>query len=182
MNVLKKLQSARNELQALNLKKSGKNDFSKYSYYELADFLPSINKINERLGITAALSLSPEACLTIFNSDDPSDCIQFTSRVGTSSLKGAHDIQNLGSEHTYMRRYMYMLAYEIVEHDAVDASNGKPDVDEKSEKMYIEAIEATVTNDCLLNSYNTINEGFKMSKALNNALSSRKIQINKKEK
>lgn len=36
------------------------------------------------------------------------------------ALQGGQAIQNLGGKHTYMRRYMFMGAYEISEGDAVD--------------------------------------------------------------
>ena len=45
LNIYQKIQKARVELQNSKLKKSGKNDFSKYEYFELGDFLPNINKI-----------------------------------------------------------------------------------------------------------------------------------------
>ena len=45
MNIYEKLQEARVELQGMNLKKSGKNSFAQYDYFELADFMPHINQI-----------------------------------------------------------------------------------------------------------------------------------------
>lgn len=40
MNIYKKLQKCRVDLQNSNLKKSGNNKFAGYSYFELGDFLP----------------------------------------------------------------------------------------------------------------------------------------------
>ena len=37
-------------------------------------------------------------------------------------LKGCHPIQNLGAVQTYIRRYLWVTAMEIVEHDALDSS------------------------------------------------------------
>ena len=42
--------------------------------------------------------------------------------MADANLKGTHPIQNLGAVETYQRRYLYMAALEIVEHDAIDAS------------------------------------------------------------
>jgi hypothetical protein len=50
------------------------------------------------------------------------DTISFTSPMADANLKGTHPIQNLGAVETYQRRYLYMAALEIVEHDAIDAS------------------------------------------------------------
>ena len=45
MNVFEKLQKARVDLQKKELKKSGKNTYSNYDYFQLADFLPELNEI-----------------------------------------------------------------------------------------------------------------------------------------
>ena len=45
MNIYEKLQKARVDLQSKGIKKSGKNTFAKYDYYELADFMPAVNSI-----------------------------------------------------------------------------------------------------------------------------------------
>jgi hypothetical protein len=125
MNIYQKLQEARCRLQELSLKKSGKNNFAGYSYYELGDILPPINNINRDLGLCTHVTFNNEfAILNIINSDD-GKILEFTSPMSKASLKGAHDIQNLGAVETYQRRYLYMSAYEIVEHDAVDSSKGK---------------------------------------------------------
>ena len=41
MSVYRKLQEARIELQSKPLKKSGKNKFAGFEYFELGDFLPT---------------------------------------------------------------------------------------------------------------------------------------------
>jgi len=42
--------------------------------------------------------------------------------MAEANLKGAHPIQNLGAVLSYQRRYLWMAALEIVEHDIIDAS------------------------------------------------------------
>ena len=44
--------------------------------------------------------------------------------MAEANLKGTHPIQNLGAVETYQRRYLWMTAMEIVEHDILDASTG----------------------------------------------------------
>jgi hypothetical protein len=127
-NVLVKIAKARVMLQNRNLKKSGKNKFAGYSYYELGDFLPSVNAINEELGLLSVVEISDKnSTLTVFNieSEGGPDEITFITPTAEATLKGAHPVQNLGAQITYLRRYLYMLAYEIVESDAVDASGPK---------------------------------------------------------
>ena len=48
--------------------------------------------------------------------------IVITSPMAEANLKGTHPIQNLGAVETYQRRYLWMTAMEIVEHDILDAS------------------------------------------------------------
>jgi hypothetical protein len=47
--------------------------------------------------------------------------------MSTAELKGCHAIQNLGAVQTYLRRYLWVAAMEIVEHDSLDATTGKDD-------------------------------------------------------
>ena len=120
--VHKKLMQARVELQAMPLKKSGHNKFAGYNYFELGDFLPQVNSIFNRLGLCSVVSFDAEyASLTITDTDDGTNII-ITSPMADANLKGCHPIQNLGAVETYTRRYLWVTAMEIVEHDALDSS------------------------------------------------------------
>jgi hypothetical protein len=121
MSVHKKLMQARIELQGTQLKKSGLNKFAGYSYFELGDFLPAIQSIFNRVGLCGVVSYTSEmATLTIVDTEDGT-VIVITSPMADASLKGTHPIQNLGAVETYQRRYLWMTAMEIVEHDVLDA-------------------------------------------------------------
>lgn len=122
MGVHKKLMDARIQLQAAPLKKSGHNKFAGYQYFELGDFLPTINQIFAKVGLCGVVSFDKElATLTITDTDDGSQ-IELTSPMADANLKGCHPIQNLGAVETYTRRYLWVSAMEIVEHDALDSS------------------------------------------------------------
>lgn len=139
MNVYEKLQKARVELQSMNLKKTGNNKFAGYQYYELADFLPSVNKIMMDLKLTSSVKFTPElATLTITNSEKPDETIEFTSTIAEAQLKGCHPVQNLGAVQTYIRRYLYTNAFEIVEADALDGTTGKEEkiTSEQAKEMF----------------------------------------------
>ncbi len=133
--VYAKLQEARIRLQAAPLKKSGHNKFANYHYFELGDFLPTINQIFHELGLCSVISFTKDyAELRIIDTDVIVDetgavvrsggVITFTSPMAEANLKGTHPIQNLGAVETYSRRYLYVTALEIVEHDALDATTG----------------------------------------------------------
>lgn len=55
------------------------------------------------------------------------DTLEFTKETAPCSLSGAQPIQNLGSKTTYMKRYMYMDAFEIVEGDKIEEMTGAPE-------------------------------------------------------
>ena len=130
LNIYEKLQKVRVELQGKNLKKTGENKFAKYKYYELGDFLPTINKLFlENKLFSQVTFTSEEAMLRVVDIEKPESYVAFTSPMSEADLKGCHAIQNLGAVQTYQRRYLYMTALEIVEHDALDATTGQ----EKSE-------------------------------------------------
>jgi hypothetical protein len=113
---------ARLLLQHAPLKKSGHNKFAGYSYFELGDFLPTINSIFYKTGLCGVVSFGKElASLTITDTEDGSEIV-LTSPMAEANLKGCHPIQNLGAVETYTRRYLWVSAMEIVEHDALDSS------------------------------------------------------------
>lgn len=122
MGVHKKLMQARIQLQSATLKKSGHNKFAGYQYFELGDFIPTINEIFNNLGLCGVVSYDSDiASLTITDTDDNSNIV-ITSPMAEANLKGCHPIQNLGAVETYTRRYLWVTAMEIVEHDALDSS------------------------------------------------------------
>jgi hypothetical protein len=123
MNIYQKLSKCRLDLQKMKLQKSGVNKFAGYNYYELADFLPTINELFDKVGLCAVVSFGTDvALMTITDMDKPEDTIMITSPMAGAELKGCHPIQNLGATETYTRRYLYMTALEIVEQDALDGS------------------------------------------------------------
>jgi hypothetical protein len=123
MTVYAKLNAARAAFHAKSLKKSGKNSFAGYSYFELGDFLIPALQVFETYGLCPIVSFTDEMATLELVDVETGDAISFTSPMAEANLKGTHPIQNLGAVQTYQRRYLYMAALEIVEHDAIDASN-----------------------------------------------------------
>lgn len=124
MNIYKKLQTCRVALQQTAIKKSGHNKFAGYTYYELGDFLPTIQNLFNEHGLCGVVSFTTEtATLTIYDSEkDSGEFIVFTSPMAEANLKGCHPIQNLGAVQTYERRYLWISAMEISETDEISAS------------------------------------------------------------
>ena len=131
MKVLKKLIAVRNELAHLPLNKSGHNKFAGYKYFELGDFLPSVQMLFEKHGLCDVISFDADmARMEIYDVEDGSH-VTFTSPMGSANLKGCHEVQNIGAVESYQRRYLYTTALAIVENDVLDATTGSAPVEQK---------------------------------------------------
>ena len=131
--IYEKLQKCRVELQNLKLKKSGKNNYAGFEYFELKDFLPTVNELFAKNKMFSNFSMTSEiAELEIIDCEDKTS-VKFTSPIAELELKGCNKIQALGGTHTYLKRYLYINALEIVEADLFDAVTGKeePETTEK---------------------------------------------------
>jgi hypothetical protein len=123
MNIYQRLNQARQDFHNLKIEKTGHNKFAGYKYFELGDFLIPALSCFRLAGLSAVISYGKEfATMKIVNVTNPTEVIEITSPMAGAALKGAHDIQNLGAVETYTRRYLWVTAMEIVEHDALDAS------------------------------------------------------------
>ena len=150
MNLLEKLSAVRLTLQRKGLGKTGKNTYSNYDYYELADFMPAVNEIMAEQKLIGMFNMDSEtATLCIVNAEKPEEQQVFTLPVREAVLKGAHPIQNLGAMVTYMRRYLWMAAMELVESDALDAGKAEqkpttPDKNENDPQVYCQKFDVAL--------------------------------------
>jgi hypothetical protein len=145
MSVYKKLQEARIKLQNTELRKSGHNKFAGYKYFELGDFLPAIQKICAEMGLCGVVSFDHNmAFLQIIDTEDSSS-IMFTSPMSSAALKGCHDVQNLGAVQTYLRRYLWVNAFEIVEHDAIEPVTNPNEAPAKKPEAVVAPVAAAKT-------------------------------------
>ncbi len=129
MNIYEKLNHAREKFHSLKLEKTGHNKFAGYKYFELGDFLIPALKVFKEVGLTAVVSFDKDlAKMEIIDSSTTEPLqlgvnhIWITSPMGSAALKGCHEVQNIGAVETYQRRYLWVAALEIVEHDAVDSA------------------------------------------------------------
>lgn len=156
MNVYAKLQAARMKLHDMELKKSGHNKFARYNYFELADFVVPALKIFDELKLCGVVSFGKEvATLTIVDLEGTSK-LEITSPMSSAALKGCHEVQNLGAVETYIRRYLWVAALEIVEHDALDSSEPVKDeskIDRAKVDEYLTKIKSAKNPDALKKIY-----------------------------
>lgn len=118
--------SIRVKLQKADLKKSGKNKFASFEYFELADFLPTLNELMEKEGVNDLFTIEDgKAILTLIKGEEKQSYmipfIMFETPLNTKGAKSMQDIQYLGALNTYYKRYLYLNAFGITDGDVIDA-------------------------------------------------------------
>jgi len=147
MTVYKKLAEARVQLLSVDMKKSGKNKFAGYEYFELGDFLPHTHRIFNDVGLLGVFSFEGSNATLTIHDTDATGSVAFVSPVVSAHNPKGQQIQDLGSTHTYLRRYLWLMALELTEHDSVDAVVvEKPPVERKVEKPVEKPVETPVEN------------------------------------
>lgn len=143
-NLNESIINIRVKLQNAKLKKSGKNKYAGFDYFELADFLPKLNElmleegINDRYHIEEGYAILElvkgeekqeytipfklfETPLT-YKKDKDGNFIR--SKEGEYiQVPSMQDIQYLGALNTYYKRYLYLNAFGITDGEVIDSMN-----------------------------------------------------------
>lgn len=129
--------SIRVKLQNAKLKKTGKNKFAGFTYFELADFLPKLNElmleeeINDKFYIKdgyATLELVKGEEVNTYTIpfvifDTPLNWKENKLTGQVEQVKSMQDIQYLGALNTYYKRYLYINAFGITDGELIDSMN-----------------------------------------------------------
>lgn len=155
MSVYKKLMQARIKLHGMEIKKSGYNTFAKYNYMELADFLIPAQQTFNELGLCGVVSFTADVATLTITDMETDKQILITSPMGSAALKGCHEVQNVGAVETYQRRYLWVAALEIVEHDALDSTTGMADTKSKGPDLaaILKGISGAINVEILKSNY-----------------------------
>lgn len=127
LTIYDKLNDCRLAFKNANVKKSGKNTYAGYDYFELDDILNALIPILSSHRAATMVNFTPEGATLTFTDCETKESIVFTSPMSTASLKGCHEVQNLGAVESYIKRYLYQNAFEIAEPDSLDRTMGKND-------------------------------------------------------
>jgi hypothetical protein len=131
INLYEKITNIKSDFLKANVKKSGKNKFANYTYYELADITPVLIELCKQYKVFTKFSYTKEfATLEIVNIENPTEREIYTSPMEDLDLKGCNKIQALGGVETYQRRYLYLSAMDIIENDMFDST-----ISEEKEKQ-----------------------------------------------
>lgn len=120
LNLYQKIALLREKLIGTKLKKSGRNTFSNYDYFELQDFIPTVISLEKELDLLSVFSMSEEKAVLSIIDTETKDQLIFETPKADAQGKGQLPIQALGSQHTYLRRYLYINYLSLSESDGVD--------------------------------------------------------------
>ena len=124
ISLLNKIERVKEELIQLKPKKSGKNNFQKYDYYQLGDFLPTVRSLLKKYGLASELTFSKhKGTLTIFDCETGMYRKWKIDIPDMKQTQPTKDMQTIGALQTYARRYLYLQALEIAEGDPIDAGD-----------------------------------------------------------
>lgn len=131
--------SIRVNLQNSSLKKSGKNKFAGFEYFELSDFLPRVNELMLEENVNDRFYIKDEyAYLELIKGDEKQEYTmpfeRFETPVNiktdpktkeTREVKSMQDIQYLGALNTYYKRYLYLNAFGITDGEVIDSMDNE---------------------------------------------------------
>lgn len=137
MEILKKIQQARQNIKANDLKKAGWNDYSKYAYYTPEQVEKLVNDATIDLNLFNKYDLIRTddglmAILTIYDLDSD-ETVEFKIATEIPEIKATNVAQQLGGAVTYSERYLKMIAYEIKDNN-LDFDTPKKNESKKEEK------------------------------------------------
>lgn len=139
-------QDVRVPISKMTLKKTGYNKHLNYNYYQLDDFLPQATKLIADAGLCAIFNMGYDnngiEMASLLLTDGLSE-IRFATP--TADVPNQNGIFNLGSKHTYCKRYLYMNLLELTEPDAAEMNHTNEDnnvslEERKATKKQIEMI------------------------------------------
>lgn len=145
--VYTKLNLCRLAFKNSKVKKSGKNTFAGYDYFELDDILNAIIPICNENKCVTIVNFSAETATLNFIDCETGNGIVFTSPMSTASLKGCHDVQNLGAVESYIKRYLYQNCFEIAEPDQCDRTMNPNDKPKKAAPQPKQPVEGDGTEE-----------------------------------
>lgn len=163
MNLNESIIKIRVELQNAKLKKSGKNKFAGFDYFELADFLPKLNELmlseglNDRFYIKddlATLEIQKGQEVNVYTMpfvmfETPTNRREDKTTGEVYEVKSMQDIQYLGALNTYYKRYLYLNAFGITDGEIIDSMNNEPKATPKQIELLLKIYKGDNLNKLL---------------------------------
>lgn len=126
--IFEKVMKARLNFQNAEIKKSGRNTFQNFTYFELDDIIPTATRIcNDLKLFTMTTILETEAIMNIIDWETGEN-IEFRVALPhfPNETNANKSMQGAGARITYARRYLYLVFLDIVQEDKINKNLGKP--------------------------------------------------------
>lgn len=133
-SVRARINIVRDQLSKMELPKSGQNKFAKFKYYELEDIEPYIVHLCMEQGLFIHFNFPEDrAVLKIEDVNNHADYVicELPFPEVTPINKGMNVMQSLGSYVTYLRRYLYIMMFNINETEIIDKVIGTPETNQQ---------------------------------------------------
>lgn len=138
-NIYQRLMQARIDFASKNIQPSGYNLHLDFNYLELKDIVPVANEIMQNNGIVLVTSFSDTECIgKVVDLNGEEEPIVFSIPLPNPEKDAErlklNVVAMVGSQVTYLRRYMIMLVLDICINDEVDADGDDTPVVKPNEK------------------------------------------------
>lgn len=129
MSIYQKFNTMRLAFHKLPLKKTGYNDHNKSRFFQIDDFIKQSLQLCDEHGFCPLVSFSDDSATLTFIEIETGKSIVFNSPFTRDALPKGTGAQNLGAAQTYIRRYLWAMAWELVEQDEVEQAQTKEPVE-----------------------------------------------------
>lgn len=130
MSIYEKLARIQEEVMNTSFSKSGENKFQKYDYFELEDLLQKIIPLTIKYETTLMFSFTEHGVLKLkdWNPEKGEVSIRVPFPELEAINRGTNKIQSTGAYITYLKRYLLMNMFLIMEKDIVDSNTNNAGV------------------------------------------------------
>lgn len=130
MSIYEKLARIQEEVMNTSFIKSGENKFQKYDYFELEDLLQKIIPLTIKYETTIMFSFTEHGVLKLkdWNPEKGEVSIRVPFPELEAINRGTNKIQSTGAYITYLKRYLLMNMFLIMEKDIVDSNTNNAGV------------------------------------------------------
>lgn len=142
MSIYEKLARIQEEVMNTSFSKSGENKFQKYDYFELEDLLQKIIPLTIKYETTIMFSFTEHGVLKLkdWNPEKGEVSIRVPFPELEAINRGTNKIQSTGAYITYLKRYLLMNMFLIMEKDIVDSNTNNTGVKKTSKKEVSESV------------------------------------------
>lgn len=130
-DVLKKLKQARDIIKSSDLKKAGRNEYSKFDYYTPEQVEALVDKACKETDTIVICNLKADE-FGLFQTLDFIDLeseekVSFEMRTKHGSITATNETQQMGGTDTYSERYIKMKVFQIKDNNLdIDSQDNRP--------------------------------------------------------